>query len=633
MPERNEVPNLLDDISQPQQDPRRDAVAGGAAARSSRPGAVRHLQVQHVGHRALRPDRRVPGRRREPAADHRAATTSVARRPTRSRGQGAGRHHRLAARGQVPGPDVRQVFQRGGRGQWHVTRCSGSRCSPLRRSAAAAARPTRPRRPRPPRRSSPRCAPAPTASQARRRPRPRPTAPRRDRRRFDRRSTAGRRHAGGRRAPQPADAVADSLDGRRGGLADSVQQAREIEVMRETFAYARRHARSRSPRSSTWTTTGPEIGRSRAGRGLPGPSDADQQHRRAAGEGHRGKRHKLRVGDQLGRVAAGADPCPRCGIHDSRTSGSSARKLSRCGSRRSRRHDRIVSLDARRRRGLRDRGLPARADGPGERRGHGRQPGAGRRQGRDRHQRARRRRGPRLHAHLARPAGARRRGRQARAAPPPALYDGVKRGGVLNLRYSQFRPDVVRIVVDLDGAAGLPGRPRHRAPSGSPSAPTQAFQAWSSTTRPRPRRRRRPKCRPVAAPAAPRSARGSPSWASARRDADPRRRAADHGDLGPRQHRRRGRRLRRLQRPHHHPRQGHQGRSHRRDQEPAVAAGLPGDPRHPGPLGPGDGRRDHPGGRARRRSPPSTRSSRWRPASSGSTTPRPARSPRRSRAS
>jgi type IV pilus assembly protein PilQ len=30
------------------------------------------------------------------------------------------------------------------------------------------------------------------------------------------------------------------------------------------------------------------------------------------------------------------------------------------------------------------------------------------------------------------------------------LYDGVKRGGVLNLRYSQFAPDVVRIVMDLD---------------------------------------------------------------------------------------------------------------------------------------------------------------------------------------
>jgi type IV pilus assembly protein PilQ len=35
---------------------------------------------------------------------------------------------------------------------------------------------------------------------------------------------------------------------------------------------------------------------------------------------------------------------------------------------------------------------------------------------------------------------------------PANLYDGVKRGGVLNLRYSQFKPDVVRIVMELDQA-------------------------------------------------------------------------------------------------------------------------------------------------------------------------------------
>ena len=33
----------------------------------------------------------------------------------------------------------------------------------------------------------------------------------------------------------------------------------------------------------------------------------------------------------------------------------------------------------------------------------------------------------------------------------PAAVRRVVRGGVLNLRYSQFRPDIVRIVVDLDG--------------------------------------------------------------------------------------------------------------------------------------------------------------------------------------
>ena len=31
-----------------------------------------------------------------------------------------------------------------------------------------------------------------------------------------------------------------------------------------------------------------------------------------------------------------------------------------------------------------------------------------------------------------------------------SLYDGVKRGGVLNLRYSQFQRDVVRIVLELE---------------------------------------------------------------------------------------------------------------------------------------------------------------------------------------
>jgi type IV pilus assembly protein PilQ len=35
---------------------------------------------------------------------------------------------------------------------------------------------------------------------------------------------------------------------------------------------------------------------------------------------------------------------------------------------------------------------------------------------------------------------------------PGSLYDGVKRGGVLNVRYSQFQRDVVRIVMELDGA-------------------------------------------------------------------------------------------------------------------------------------------------------------------------------------
>jgi type IV pilus assembly protein PilQ len=61
----------------------------------------------------------------------------------------------------------------------------------------------------------------------------------------------------------------------------------------------------------------------------------------------------------------------------------------------------------------------------------------------------------------------------------PALYDGVKRGGVLNLRYSQFRPDVVRIVLDLDGPKQYQVERKGqqvRVTFGSESG----FQAWTS---------------------------------------------------------------------------------------------------------------------------------------------------------
>src|SRR5438046_7111534 len=38
----------------------------------------------------------------------------------------------------------------------------------------------------------------------------------------------------------------------------------------------------------------------------------------------------------------------------------------------------------------------------------------------------------------------------ARLAAPAVLYDGQNRGGIKNLRYAQFRPGVVRVVIDLD---------------------------------------------------------------------------------------------------------------------------------------------------------------------------------------
>jgi type IV pilus assembly protein PilQ len=61
----------------------------------------------------------------------------------------------------------------------------------------------------------------------------------------------------------------------------------------------------------------------------------------------------------------------------------------------------------------------------------------------------------------------------------PAVYDGVKRGGVLNLRYSQFRPDVVRLVIELDGPKQYEVTRQGESIKIAFGA-DQGFQAWSS---------------------------------------------------------------------------------------------------------------------------------------------------------
>ena len=63
----------------------------------------------------------------------------------------------------------------------------------------------------------------------------------------------------------------------------------------------------------------------------------------------------------------------------------------------------------------------------------------------------------------------------------PAAYDGMVRGGVLNLRYSQFRPDIVRIVVDLDGPKAYEVTRQGESIKVAFGA-DQRFQAWTSTT-------------------------------------------------------------------------------------------------------------------------------------------------------
>jgi len=65
---------------------------------------------------------------------------------------------------------------------------------------------------------------------------------------------------------------------------------------------------------------------------------------------------------------------------------------------------------------------------------------------------------------------------------PVALYDGQNRGGVRNVRYAQFKPDVVRVVIDLDALKDYQveraaGQVRVRIGS-----ERTAFAAWSSNT-------------------------------------------------------------------------------------------------------------------------------------------------------
>jgi hypothetical protein len=100
--------------------------------------------------------------------------------------------------------------------------------------------------------------------------------------------------------PGTDSARADTVTVAEAALADSIQKAREIEVMRETFAYG---GGTRDPFASLLdgSSTGPEI------------ADLDlvgvYQDLRSSGnsivvlrEKATAKRHKMRVGDQLGRA-------------------------------------------------------------------------------------------------------------------------------------------------------------------------------------------------------------------------------------------------------------------------------------------------------------------------------------------
>jgi type IV pilus assembly protein PilQ len=70
----------------------------------------------------------------------------------------------------------------------------------------------------------------------------------------------------------------------------------------------------------------------------------------------------------------------------------------------------------------------------------------------------------------------------AHLAAPAALYDGLNRGGVKNIRYAQFKPDVVRVVIDLDALKDY--QVEHVAGQVRVHIGTErtSFAAWSSAT-------------------------------------------------------------------------------------------------------------------------------------------------------
>ena len=68
----------------------------------------------------------------------------------------------------------------------------------------------------------------------------------------------------------------------------------------------------------------------------------------------------------------------------------------------------------------------------------------------------------------------------ARLVAPAVLYDGQNRGGIKNIRYAQFRPGVVRVVIDLDVLKDYQIERRAGQVRVKIGTERTAFAAWSS---------------------------------------------------------------------------------------------------------------------------------------------------------
>jgi type IV pilus assembly protein PilQ len=99
----------------------------------------------------------------------------------------------------------------------------------------------------------------------------------------------------------------------------------------------------------------------------------------------------------------------------------------------------------------------------------------------------------------------------ARLAAPAALYDGQNRGGIKNIRFGQFRPGVVRVVLELDRLTDYEVQRTDVTVRVKLGTERTAFEAWSSTS----------PVAPVAVAAAPVRTMPAPTPATAARTETP----------------------------------------------------------------------------------------------------------------
>lgn len=154
----------------------------------------------------------------------------------------------------------------------------------------------------------------------------------------------------------------------------------------------------------------------------------------------------------------------------------------------------------------------------------------------------------------------------------PAAYDRIARGGITDIRVSQFRSNVVRLVVQLDGVHPYEVKRGSNEIRLSVNGGSTSFAKWTGSDRERKRSTRR-----RSEPPGDRRC-SAELWP----DAAAIYAAANHRDVSGCGHPRRHRRIRKLLWPYDHSRPRRSGDSHSGDPQSALGRRVARDPTGPG---------------------------------------------------